>query len=189
MMNAPRMNVSEQGTHDSRRQRYQAIPRTLIFVTSVNPNSGAQEVLLLKGAPTKRLWANLYNGLGGHIEHDEDVLSAAQRELREEAGIDLERLDLRGVINIHTGYDGDDLRPGVMVFALHGHAEKRKIKSTLRSSEEGTPEWIPVDSLADYPLVDDLYTLIPRVLATDGVIYSHYAPDADDHMVYRFVGD
>ena len=62
------MKVTEQGARDGRRQRYQTVPRVLIFLTSANPQTGAQEVLLLKGAPTKRLWAGRYNGLGGHVE-------------------------------------------------------------------------------------------------------------------------
>ncbi|MCH7664271.1 MAG: NUDIX domain-containing protein, partial [Chloroflexi bacterium] len=65
------MNASHQGESND---RYQLIPRVLIFITR------GDEVLLLKGAPDKNLWANLYNGVGGHIERGEDVLSAARRE-------------------------------------------------------------------------------------------------------------
>ena len=66
------MPSSDQGvTHD----RYTLIPRTLIFLTR------GERVLLLKGAPHKRLWANRYNGVGGHIERGEDVLTSARREL------------------------------------------------------------------------------------------------------------
>lgn len=70
------MPASDQGVH---LPRYKVIPRTLIFLVH------GEEILLIRGAPTKRLWANRYNGLGGHVEHGEDPLSAAKRELREEA--------------------------------------------------------------------------------------------------------
>jgi 8-oxo-dGTP diphosphatase len=49
------------------------IPRVAVFLRRND------SYLLLKGAPTKRLWANKYNGLGGHIERGEDVLSAAKQ--------------------------------------------------------------------------------------------------------------
>jgi len=67
------MQAIDQGTRETGRRRYQAIPRTLIFLTSRNSQTAEQEVLLLKGAPNKRLWANRYNGLGGHVEVDEDI--------------------------------------------------------------------------------------------------------------------
>ena len=73
------MPSSDQGISTD---RYMLIPRVLIFLTR------GDTVLLLKGAPTKRLWANQYNGIGGHVERGEDVLSAARRELMEEVAID-----------------------------------------------------------------------------------------------------
>ena len=71
------MGRKDQGLQ-SRRDRYQAVPRVLIFLRN------RDDVLLLKGAPDKRIWANKYNGVGGHIESDEDVISAARREVTEE---------------------------------------------------------------------------------------------------------
>ena len=72
------MPASDQGI---RRDRYMLIPRTLIFLRR------GESVLLIRGAPNKPLWANKYNGVGGHIERGEDALSAARRELREETGL------------------------------------------------------------------------------------------------------
>lgn len=180
------MNVSEQGVNEPRpegsRRRYRAIPRTLIFVTSFNPDGGQREVLLLKGAPTKRLWPNRYNGLGGHVEADEDILSAARRELAEEAGLAPETFTLRGVIHIHTGEDDEGPLPGVLVFVFHAESEQRAVTAAA----EGTPEWIPVGALADYALVDDLPEILSRVLAEGPVFFGHYTPRPDGSLEYRF---
>ncbi len=45
--------------------QYTVVARTLVFLTC------GSKVLLLKGAPTKRLWAGKYNGIGGHLEPGE----------------------------------------------------------------------------------------------------------------------
>jgi 8-oxo-dGTP diphosphatase len=179
------MQTNEQGVREPNRRRYQAIPRTLLLITSLNPDSqrrDRRDVLLLKGAPTKRLWANRYNGLGGHIEANEDVLGAAQRELVEETGLEGVTLTLRGVINIDTGVDEQGPRPGVLLFVLAGETQVREVKS----SAEGTPEWIPLTQLDDYPLLDDLYAVIPLALGDSTTFYGHYSPQADGSMSYRF---
>ena len=52
------MPQSDQGVT---RDRYTVNPRTAIFLRRGDSH------LLLKAAPTKRLWANKYNGLDGHV--------------------------------------------------------------------------------------------------------------------------
>lgn len=141
------MPVSDQGLQH---RRYQVVPRTLIFLQR------GDQVLLLRGAPHKRLWANRYNGLGGHVERGEDILSAARRELREEAGVEASNLRLSGILIVDAEPD-----TGVAVFILTGELAEGE----PRPSSEGELEWLPVTGLADLPLVEDLHVLLPRALA------------------------
>jgi 8-oxo-dGTP diphosphatase len=144
------MPVSDQGTfHD----RYMIIPRTLIFLTC------GERLLLLKGAPHKRLWANLYNGIGGHIERGEDVLSAARRELLEETGLTCPGLRLAGTVIVDTGDS-----PGIAIFVLQGELVEES-SAAVRASDEGQLEWVAVGDLYQLPLVEDLPYLLPRLLA------------------------
>ena len=140
------MPVSEQGVN---RERYMLIPRTLIFLTR------GEHVLLIKGAAHKRLWAGKYNGLGGHIEPGEDVLSAARRELSEEAGLTSGDLRLVGTVVIDSGEN-----PGILLFVFRGECPQ----GNRALSSEGELEWLPVDNLVGLPLVEDLAVLLPRVL-------------------------
>ncbi len=129
--------------------RYKIIPRTLIFVTC------GDSVLLLKGKPTKRLWANRYNGIGGHIERGEDALSAAQRELLEETGLAGVDLRLVGVVLVDA-----EPEAGIGIYVFRGETgERREL-----TSPEGTLEWVDFDRLERLPLVEDLPKLLPLAL-------------------------
>ena len=140
--------------------RYTVIPRVLVFLTR------GDDVLLLRGAPDKKLWANQYNGLGGHIEAGETPHHAALREVYEEAGLAVDTLTLRGIIHVTLPQT-----PGVMLFVFVGRAPQ----GVVRSSIEGTPEWISRADLVSLPLVEDLPQLLPRVLSPGPVIFAHYA--------------
>ena len=151
------------------------IPRTLIFVTHKD------EVLLFKGAADKRLWADHYNGIGGHVEPGEDVLSAARREFQEETKLPPPKLWLCGIITINTGK-----HIGVGIYVFRGEAHQKK---TLQPTKEGTPAWIRQKNVASLPLVEDLYTILPKVLAmrkNEPPFSAHYHYDEQDQLVIRF---
>jgi len=131
------MPASEQGVDLS---RYMLIPRVLIFVTR------GTSVLLLKGASTKRIWANKYNGVGGHIEPGEDILSAAHRELIEETGLTA-NLWLCGTVVVDTGEN-----PGIGIYILTGECPD----GLPRPSAEGGPEWVSFSNVSKLPTVEDL---------------------------------
>jgi 8-oxo-dGTP diphosphatase len=156
--------------------RYQVVPRTLCFITH------GDDVLLLRGAPDKRIWPDKYNGVGGHVEPDEDVHSAALREIREETGLTVSDLWLRGVINIPADAASNT---GILVFCFTATAATREVQS----SREGILEWIPRDRLLELDLVEDLPTLLPHVLAMDvgePPFFAHYSYDENDRLMITF---
>ena len=127
--------------------RYMLIPRTAIFLRR------GDSFLLLAGAPTKRLWAGKYNGIGGHVERGEDVLSAARRELKEETGLEAD-LWLCGIVIV----DAEEV--GVCLYVFCGES----CGGEPKPSREGTAEWIRYDAINDgLPIVEDLPILLSKI--------------------------
>jgi 8-oxo-dGTP diphosphatase len=144
--------------------------RTLCFVLS------GGDVLMLKGAPTKRLYPNLYNGVGGHVEAGEDVLTSLRREVREETGLEITGERLAAVLNAE-----EEGKPGVVVFVMTALATGRRVIS----SREGEVAWVPRADLLALDLVPDLPRLLPVVLTSEGegIWYGHSRFDSNGALV------
>ena len=155
-------------------ERYTFVPRTLIFITQ------GDRVLLVKGAADKRLWANLYNGIGGHVERGENIRLSAMREVYEETGLEVTELKFCGTISI----DATE-KSGVCIFVFKAESSEGE----LMPSKEGLLEWVRFEESNDLPLVEDLHTLLPRVLASapdTQPFFGHYSYDQNDQLVISF---
>lgn len=165
------MPASDQGISEN---KYHIIPRVLVFATR------GDSVLMLKGAPDKKSWTNLWNGIGGHIERGEDPHTAAHREFREETGLALLNPWLCAVVTIDTQQPS-----GIGMFVFRGEAASGETKT----SAEGETSWVPRKELFSLPLVEDLPVLLPRVLDLQPgqqPIYARYSYNSSEKLEIEF---
>ena len=156
-------------------ERYTLIPRVLVF-----PVDEKGRVLLLKGAKTKKIWANLWNGPGGHLEVGESVLEAARRELLEETGLSAGKMIHCAQIVVDSGSS-----PGIIFFVF----KAKQLSGELHSSPEGELTWFTQNKALNLDLVEDLFTLLPMVMrhrTNEKPFWGHYSYDKDDQLVMRF---
>ena len=102
-----------------------------------------------------------YNGLGGKIERDEDVVAGMRREIREEAGIECESLVLRGTISWPGfGKAGEDWLGFIFLVTRYSG-------QPLQSNHEGSLEWVDLERLHELPMWEGDRNFLPLVFDDD----------------------
>jgi 8-oxo-dGTP diphosphatase len=118
-----------------------------------------------------------YNGLGGKLDRDEDVVAGFRREIREEAAIECTDLSLRGTISWPGfGRNGEDWLG--FVFLVTGYTG-----DPLSHNDEGTLEWVDLDGILDLPMWDGDRHFLPLVFDDDPRAFHGVMPYADGAMV------
>jgi len=152
---------------------YTPIVATLGYVLSPD----RQRVLMIhRNARPGDLHLGKYNGLGGKIERDEDVVACMRREIHEEAGIDCTAMRLRGTISWPGfGKNGEDWLGFVFIIDAY-------TGTPLESNAEGTLEWVDVERILELPLWDGDRQFLPLVFDADPRAFHGVMPYRDGKM-------
>jgi 8-oxo-dGTP diphosphatase len=153
---------------------YTPIVATLGYVLSPDRT---QVLLVHRNARPDDAHLGKYNGLGGKLEADEDVVAGMRREIREEAGIECTALSLRGTISWPGfGKQGEDWLGFVFVItAFEG--------VPYASNPEGTLEWVPLARLHELPMWEGDREFLPLVFDDDARAFHGVMPYRDGRMV------
>ena len=157
---------------------YTPIVATLGYVLSPD---GRQVLLIHRNARQDDQHLGKYNGLGGKLEPDEDVVAGMRREILEEAGIVCEDMTLRGTISWPGfGRKGEDWLGFLFVVTRYSG-------EPFTQNPEGTLEWVDVDRIMDLPLWDGDREFLPLVFDDDPRAFHGVMPYRDGRMVsWRF---
>lgn len=137
---------------------YTPILATLAYIMSPD---GEQTLLIHRNRRPDDAHYGKYNGLGGKLEADEDVITGLKRELWEEAGITCEEIVLRGTISWPGfGKQGEDWFGFIFRVA-------RFSGTPLTENPEGRLSWVPVNQILDLPLWEGDRYFLPLVFSQD----------------------
>ena len=137
---------------------YTPIVATLGYILSPDKS---RVLLIHRNACANDQHLGKYNGLGGKMEPDEDIVACMRREIREEAAIECERLSLRGTISWPGfGKNGEDWLG--FIFLIEDFSG-----TPLERNAEGELEWIAIASIMALPLWDGDRYFLPLVFDDD----------------------
>jgi len=154
--------------------RYTPIIGTLGYVMSPD---GTKVLLIHRNARPDDAHLGKYNGLGGKMQPDEDVVTCMRREIREEAGIECTHLTLRGTLNWPGfGPKGEDWLGFVFrIDRFEGTPAER--------NAEGELSWVPVKDIFSLPLWDGDRHFLPMVFDEDPRAFHGVMPYENGHAV------
>jgi len=139
------------------KRRYTPIVGTLGYILSPDQRS---VLLIHRNARADDEHLGKYNGLGGKVEADEDIVASMKREIREEAGIECDEMEMRGTISWPGfGKNGEDWLGFIFIIT--------KFSGTpMTSNPEGVLKWIPIDDFLQLrvPMWDGDKYFIPLLL-------------------------
>lgn len=146
---------------------YLPIIGTLGYILSPD---GRETLLVHRNARKSDQHLGKYNGLGGKMHADEDVLTCMRREIFEESGLDCTEMHLRGTIN-WTGFGPHGENWLGFIFLITAFTGVPK-----RSNEEGTLGWFSISEMMDLPMWEGDRYFLPLVFDEDPRIFHGYMP-------------
>ncbi len=153
---------------------YTPILATLGYVLSADRS---RVLLIHRNARPDDQHLGKYNGLGGKMDGDEDVVACMRREIREEAAIECLDMRLRGTISWPGfGKHGEDWLG--FVFLIENFSG-----TPLTSNAEGTLEWIDIDRILELPLWEGDRHFLPLVFDNDPRSFHGVMPYRDGKLV------
>ena len=137
---------------------YTPILATLGYIMSPD---GKETLLIHRNTRAEDHHLGKYNGLGGKLEPNEDIVAGLKRELREESGLECREVVLRGTISWPGfGKHGEDW------FGFIFRVERFSGKP-FTDNPEGTLSWVPVEKVLDLPLWEGDRYFLPLVFGLE----------------------
>ncbi len=116
---------------------------------------------------------------GGKVENNESIYESCVREVKEETGLDVFHLSLKGIVH----YQLQEKEEKWIIYLYETHSFSGQLK---QSENEDEVYWMPLDELAKAPLSNDLdvyLTLYDNPQKQEAYAY-WYGTDSSEFTIY-----
>lgn len=134
-----------------------------------------KKILLLERA--REPMRGLYTGVGGKTHLKESVYESCLREVLEETGLGIFNVVLKGVLKTIQ----EDNRSAWLLFIYTATAESEK----LIDCDEGTLQWIPIDTLHSFPLIGFIKEMLPYITNDIGFLEGSVCHDQQGNVLSK----
>lgn len=137
---------------------YTPILATLGYIFSADRS---QVLLIHRNARPEDAHLGKYNGLGGKLDPHEDIVAGMKREIREEAGIECQGVQLAGTVSWPGfGKHGEDWF-GFLFRIFEWSGEPKQV------NPEGSLHWVPISEVLQLPLWPGDRHFLPMIFDWD----------------------
>jgi 8-oxo-dGTP diphosphatase len=122
-----------------------------------------------------------YNGLGGKMHSNEDIYTCMEREIFEESGLKVTKMELRGTINwTNFGPKGENWLG--FIFLITGFEGE-----PFKENNEGTLKWVKLDELPSLPMWEGDRHFLPLIFDKNPDPFHAYLPyDKDKSLSFQY---
>ena len=135
-------------------------------------------LLLLQNNHEDSIIHGYVNPPAGHLEIGETIIDAARRETKEEMGVELEEIEIKGFVNVF----GFKELP-VLMFVV---SAKVPDGENPTDHGEGTPIWVEPKELGKYKVLEDVEKIIKLSQATPVGSFFQVVSKFEDRKLVSF---
>ena len=131
-----------------------------IFVTKTN------KILMIKRSDNKTYLPGYVQPIGGKVDLNECPLTAAKRELKEEANIEVADIKLKAVVTEIKSKRDDLYKTNWQVFHFSGKYEESN-NNKIGTTDEGELIWLTLEEIKKEKIADSIKLIINHILTED----------------------
>jgi 8-oxo-dGTP diphosphatase len=140
------------------------------------------KILLLRRSLEKKFLPGYVQPIGGKVELNEDPLTAARRELLEEAGIEVKYLQLKGIVTEVKTKRDELYQTNWQIF----HFVAEYDGGNLAGTEEGELVWLSREELKQSKIADSIRFILDALLSLQkGVVFAKYVYGENNTLLQK----